>query len=78
MSIVLFIRFYSASIILNERIFGKKILCIMPKETKIIQTTEFRADTEVFNEPNFQKIEVSWLHSFGERLADEHVKLRFE
>lgn len=59
MSIVLFIRSDSASIILNESIFGKKILCIMPKETRIIQTTKFRADTEVFNKPNFQKIEVN-------------------
>lgn len=78
MSIVLFTRFGSASTILHERIFGKKIVCTMPKETRIIQANEFRSETEVFNEPNYQKTNVNELVMFGEGWAGEHVKLQYE
>lgn len=39
----------------------------MPKGTRIIQATEFRAETEVFNEPNFQKAEINGLDTFREQ-----------
>lgn len=57
MSIVLFIRFDCASTVSKEKIFSKKIVCTMPKETRRILGNKFKTETEVFNEPNLKKNE---------------------